>query len=306
MKRAAVFLLAALAGTRLGAQEEPIRVATLSSVLTEVAREVGGDRVAVTGIVLAGVDPHTFSPSPRDIRTMVDADLVLASGLNIEAYLDRLVASDIPTSRVVAVGDRLPSVILFPRLAGMPEKDPHWWNSVGNVVLAAGIVSAEFSRIRPGSAEVFAANLRTYTARLRALGRWAALEVGTLPPERRILVTSHDAFGYFARDYGFRLHAINGLSTDGEADARNVAALVDQIRRERIPAVFVESSVNPRLVENLVRETGVKLGGSLYADGLGPPGSGAQTYETMFRHNVETIVRSLSAPSARPRCHSGS
>jgi zinc/manganese transport system substrate-binding protein len=293
MIRRAAFALAALACVASEAAE-PLRIVTLSSVLTEVAREVGGGDVVVTGLVPAGADPHTFSPSPRDIRSMVDADLVLASGLNIEAYVGRLIASDIPERRVVAVGDRLPSALEILGPGGMTEKDPHWWNSVGNVARAAGIVAAEFSRLRPDSAAAFGANARAYAARLDTLGRWAAGEVGHVPPARRVLVTSHDAFGYFARDYGFAILPVNGLSTEGEADARRVASLVDEIRRARIPAVFVESSANPRLVENLVQETGVVLGGTLYADGLGPPGSGAESYDAMFRHNVTTIVRALA------------
>ena len=298
--RGAAVLLMALACLRLGA-EEPLRVATLSSVLTEVAREVGGDRVAVTGLVPAGADPHTFSPSPRDIRSMVDADVVLASGMNIEAYLGRLIASDIPQGRVLAVGDRLPSALQTFGPSGAPEKDPHWWNSIGNVARASAIVAAEFGRLRPALRRAFDARAAAYAARLAVLGRWAEGEMRRVPPGRRVLVTSHDAFGYFARDYGFTVLSVNGVSTEGEADARRVAALVDEIRRDRIPAVFVESSTNPRLVENLVQETGVSLGGTLYADGLGPPGSGAETYDALFRHNVSAIVRAL-APSAASRC----
>ena len=273
-----------------------IRVVTLNTVLTEVAREVGGAEVDVVGIVAPGVDPHTFNPSPSDIRALVDADVVLATGLNMEAYLDRLVASLGPRGRIVAVGDALPMALDLPGAPGRVEKDPHWWHSIGNVILAADLVRREFVRSRPAGAEVFTANLEAYSARLRMLREWVSAQIGRLPPEKRHLVTSHDAFGYFARDYGFQVHAINGLSTDGEADARNVAGLIELIRREKIRAVFAENSVDPRLVENLIRETGVRLGGTLYADGLGPPGSGAETYELMYRHNVAAIVGALSGP----------
>jgi zinc/manganese transport system substrate-binding protein len=273
-----------------------VRVATLNTVLTEIARQVGGDRVAVVGIVSPGVDPHTFSPSPSDIRALVDADLVLASGLNLEGYLDRLVASAGPSGRIVAVGDALPLALQVPGAGGRAEKDPHWWNSIGNVILASDLVKRELSAVSPEHAEEFAANAEAYEARLRGLSAWVSAEVGRLPPGRRHLVTSHDAFGYFARDYGFSVHAINGLSTESEADARNVAALIELIRRERTRAVFAENSVDPRLVEDLVRETGVRLGGTLYADGLGPPGSGAESVDAMFRHNVTAIVGALAGP----------
>jgi zinc/manganese transport system substrate-binding protein len=264
-------------------------VVTLSTVLTEVAREVGGSRVQVVGLVRPGVDPHTFGPSPADVRAVVDADVVIASGLNLEAYLDRLVANSGTRARILSVGDALPG-----GAPGRGERDPHWWHSIDNMILAAELVRAEFTRELPGSGDYFSANALAYEEGLRRLKAWAAAEVARLPPGRRQLVTSHDAFGYFARDYGFTIHPISGLSTESEADARRLAGLIDLIRRDRIPAVFAEDSVNPRLVENLVRETGVRLGGTLYADGLGPAGSGAETYEGMYRHNVATIVDALS------------
>ncbi len=288
--------LAASAILALSASAGPpsLRVATLNTVLTEIAREVGGREVEVVGLVAPGVDPHAFNPSPADIASVVDADVVLASGLNMETYLDRLAAVVGPRGRLVAVGDGLASPIAMPPAAGRAERDPHWWHSIANMLAAVERVRVEFARARPGQSGVFAANAADYSARLRELGSWAGGEIAMLPAERRVLVTSHDAFGYFARDYGFRILAISGLSTESEADARNVARLIDLIRRERVGAVFAESSVDPRLVENLVRETGVRLGGTLYADGLGPRGSGAETYDSMYRHNVLAIVGALA------------
>jgi len=256
---------------------------------------VGGSHVSVVGLVQPGVDPHTFNPSPADIRAVADAEVVLASGLSLEAYLDRLVAGSGSSGRVVAVGDALPEAVAMAGVPGAGERDPHWWHSLDCMLIATDIVRAEFAKARPAAAADFSANAEAYQARLRGLKAWAAAEIGRLPPNRRHLVTSHDAFGYFARDYGFEVHAISGLSTDSEADARHLAGLIDLIRRERIPAVFAEDSANPRLVENLVRETGVRLGATLYADGLGPPGSGAETYDSMYRHNVRAIVDALSA-----------
>lgn len=293
-------LAAAAACLSLEAGAEPgvLRVATLNTVLTEIAREVGGMDADVVGLVAPGVDPHTFNPSPADIRAVVDADVVLASGLNIEVYLDRLAADVGPRGRLVAIGDLLPSTLPMPGPGGRAEKDPHWWHSIGNMLVAVDLVRGEFARERPSLAGRFAANAAAYSATLRELKRWVDREVGRLPMERRHLVTSHDAFGYFARDYGFSVHAITGLSSESEADARGVADLIELIRRERIGAVFAENSVDPRLVENLVRETGVRLGGTLYADGLGPTGSGAESYDAMYRHNVRTIVGALGD---RPR-----
>jgi zinc/manganese transport system substrate-binding protein len=300
MKAWVALLLAwGLAAVPSGAAEPgtgPLRVVTLTTVLTEIAQEVGGGEVDVTGLVQPGVDPHTFNPSPADVRLVVDADLVLASGLNLESYLDRLVASVGPKGRVVTVGDGAPLVLSILRPGGVGETDPHWWHSIDNMRFAVELVRSEFARLRPGSKEEFARNARAYERRLEDLRTWVAQEVATLPAPRRQLVTSHDAFAYFGHDYGFVVHPINGLSSEGEADAKHLAALIDLIRGEKIRAIFAESTVNPRLVENLLDETGARLGDTLYGDGLGPPGSGAETYDSMYRHNVQAIVRGLSAP----------
>lgn len=292
----AVFAFAACAALAGQGSPPPIRVVTLSTVLAEIAQEVGGREAEVVNLVRSGVDPHTFNPSPADIRTLIDADVVLASGLGLEGYLGRLVASIGPRGRVVAVGDALPAVLWIRRAGSGGEKDPHWWHSIDNMLFAADLVRAELTRARPESADVFGRNAMAYGRRLSALKAWAAAEIATLPPARRQLVTSHDAFGYFARDYGFAIHPINGLSTESEADAKHLAGLIDLVRREKIRAVFAESSANPRLVANLLDETGVRLGGTLYADGLGPAGSGAESYEAMYRHNVLAIVGALAGP----------
>ena len=292
----AVLGLAACAPAAAVGDSRPLRVATLGTVLAEIAAEVGGGDVEVVNVVRPGVDPHTFNPSPADIRTLVDADLVLASGLKLEGYLGRLVASVGPRDRVVSVGDSLPGVLSMPGAGAGDEKDPHWWHSIDNMLFAVDLVRSEFARARPAHADEFARNAARYRGRLAELKAWASAEIAALPPARRQLVTSHDAFGYFARDYGFAVHAINGLSTESEADAKHLAGLIDLVRRKRIRAIFAESSANPRLVANLLDETGVSLGGTLYADGLGPAGSGAETYEAMYRHNVLAIVGGLSGP----------
>lgn len=292
-------LAAACVAGALSAPAAPppaLRVVTLSTVLTEVACEVGGTQADVTGLVQPGVDPHAFSPSPSDLRALVDADVVLASGLHLERYLDRLAAAIGPGGRVLAVGDAVPVVIPMPGAGPGGEKDPHWWHSIDDMLFAVGLVRDQFSSLRPASAGAFARNAHAYSLRLTALKAWVAAQVASIPPARRQLVTSHDAFGYFAGDFGFALHPIAGVSPDSEPDARRLAALVDLIRRERIPALFAESSANPRLVESLLDETGARLGGTLYADGLGPRGSGAETYESMYRSNVGAIVSALSAP----------
>ena len=282
-------------------------VVTLNTVLTEIAREVGGDDVRVTGLVQPGVDPHGFEPAPADIRATTQAEVIFASGLHLETYLEGIVANAGPAHRLVLVGDALPRLLRLsaehashhhPTPAGGPEKsagetDPHWWHSINNVVFATDLVRAEFTRLRPAQADHFARNAEAYRQRLLALKVWADQEITQLPPSRRLLFTSHDAFGYLARDYGFTVYAIHGLSTDGEPNAKHIAGLIDLIRAKKVKAIFAESSVNPRLITQLVAETGARLGGTLYADGLGAANSPAATYEALVRHNLSTITKAL-------------
>ncbi len=301
-------LLALLAAVTpaLAATAPALRIVTLNTVLTEIAREVAGENATVTGLVQPGVDPHEYEPSPADIKSLVEADLVLASGLHLEGYLERLVSGAGARGRIVYVGDAVPVVLTLPvapapagpnppaaRSGSGDELDPHWWHSIGNVLFATDLVRGECTRLRPALAASYARNAQAYEERLFTLQSWAAREIATLPPARRQLVTSHDAFGYFARDFGFTIHSINGYSTDGEPDARHVAELIDLIRREKIKAVFAESTVNPKLVGSLLGAGGVRLGGTLYADGLSAADGDGANYVAMYRHNVRTIIGAL-------------
>lgn len=280
----------------LSASESPLRVATLNTVLTEIAQQVGGDAVHVDGIIRPGIDPHAFEPSAADMRILSEADLILASGLQLESYPDRLVSHLGKKRNVVLVGDYLPvalGVSKKKRLSSGSETDSHWWHSLENVSVATDLVRDELAKLRPEFQKPFAERASAYRGRLFDLKSWADAAFRQVPPEQRYLITSHDAFGYLAHDYGLEVHAISGLSTEGEPNAKHLAALIDLIRQKKIRAVFAENDVNPKVIANLVDETGVKLGGTLYPDGLGPIGSDAETYEAMYRHNVRTIVEGL-------------
>jgi len=291
------------AAASLMAAEVPVRVATLDTVLTVIAQQVGGEQVVVDGIVRPGIDPHAFDPSAADMRALAEADLVIASGFQLESYPDRLVAQFKGKGTVLLIGDRLPVALTVSQTnhlefhheakSAAGEIDPHWWHSLENVSLAADLVRDELSKLRPELSAEFATRASAYRTRLLRLKSWADGQFREVPPAARYLITSHDAFGYLAHDYGFEVHAISGLSTEGEPNAKHLAALIDLIRRKNIRAVFAENDVNPSVIANLVHETGVKLGGTLYADGLGPNGSDAATYEAMYRHNVQTIVEAL-------------
>jgi len=301
-----LFIVCLLAPPARAAQiERPLRVVTVHTVLTEIAREVGGEAVEVVALVRPGTDPHVYEPTPADMRRLQQADLVLACGLGMESYLPRIVG-ELAANTVILVGDRLPDAL---KIAGSDhghdhaghrhagehdhaEIDPHWWHGIEPVMAATALIEREYSLRRPQRAAEFARNALAYRARLVALQTWARAEVAQLPADRRQLVSSHDAFGYLAREHGFSIYPVLGLTTAAEADARQVAMVINLIRKKRVKAVFSERSNNPRIVEAIVRETDAKLAPALYADGLGADES-VSTYEAMMRYNLSTIVQAL-------------
>lgn len=279
---------------------DPIRVASVSPLLTEIAEAVGGSAVRIIPLVTPEEDPHEYRPTPQDLKEISGAQLILASGKNLEHYLDVLRNAAGPDTRLLPVGDHVPSLQLKDEhddhdhgAAGEgPMEDPHWWHSVPNVIRATEVVRDALIQVDPGKRTTFEENAAAYIRRLKDLDSWIKLKVAELPRNERQLVTSHDAFQYFASTYGFRIHAIEGINPEQEPSAKEVSDLIKTIRDERVKAIFLESNLNPKVSRELTRETGVKIGGMLAADGLGTGES--SNYEGMMRHNVTTIVNALS------------
>ncbi len=272
--------------------EEKTRVATLSTVLTEIATEVGAEHVAVSGLIPPGTDPHEYEPKPADLTKLAEAGLILASGKNLEANLSKLVANSGSRGLLVSVGDKFPSLELPAEDGGHGSTvDPHWWNSIKNVELATAVVRDALIQVDPAHAVDYRKNAVAYLAELAVLERWAKLKISELPRDQRKLVTSHDAFQYFAKDFGFTIYAVEGISPEDEASNRRVTNLIDTIKRKRVKAIFGEFGSNPKVLEVITRDTGAKIGGNLYADGLAP--GDASTYAGMVRHNLTTIVEGL-------------
>jgi manganese/zinc/iron transport system substrate-binding protein len=297
-------VLAALAacGNVSPAQEKAHRprVVCTTGMIADAARAVGGEHFEIVQLMGEGVDPHLYKPSPLDVRTLTDADLVLYNGLHLEGKMGEILESLGRSKPVVAVTERLDrDKLLTPEGAG-GAYDPHAWF---DVALWSGVINPirdAMEKILPHHAEDFRANAEAYQARLLSLDDWVRETLAVLPPERRILVTAHDAFGYFARAYGLEVHAIQGISTESEAALKDINNLVDLLVSRRVPAVFIETSVSPRNIQALVegcRSRGhhVRVGGSLFSDAMGAPGSPDGTYEGMVRHNVRTIVEGLTS-----------
>jgi ABC-type Zn uptake system ZnuABC Zn-binding protein ZnuA len=270
---------------------EPLRVSTFSTVLTEIATEVGGAAVKVHGHVGPGVDPHGFEPRLGDLRVLERADVVLLSAKGLEAgYARKLREAAGRKALLVEVGAGFPSLRLpDEQRPGATVEDPHWWHSIAHMRRATKMVRDAMSSLRPAERAGFDANAERYLGELESLENWARKKISVLPRSARKLVTSHDAFQYFARDYGFTIYAIEGVSASEEPSSAKVAGIIAMIRAQGVKAVFPEQMENPRVLREIVRESGAKLGGVLYADGLGEGG----TYSGMFRHNVTELVEAL-------------
>lgn len=288
-------LLSALALFAVPTQGAPIKIASLSTILTDLAKQVGGDKVEVAGLVQPGIDPHEFQPSPQDIKKISQANLVLASGLGMEGYLTKLEQSAGGNAKWVEVGNRLklPKFELPAEEGSGMERDPHWFHSISAVRQAADVIRDELSALSPADKDYFAKRAADYEQKLDALAKWAHEQVNSLPTAQRKLVTSHDAFQYFAHEFGFTIYSITGISTEDQPSTRKVAELIQTIRDQKVKAVFFENTQNPKVIEEITRETGSKVGGELYADGLGTSDSDAGTYESMVHHNIATIVKAL-------------
>ena len=292
MKAHALFLLTLLALTLPSFAQGKLRVSSFSTILTEIAQQVGGERVAVTGHVKPGVDPHEYEPKPADLKAVGEADVILLSAMHMEGYVGKLKESTGTKGVLVEVGEGCKPLRM--KAEGDPNKivdDPHWWHSITNMGKAVKVVRDAFIKASPADAALFTDNAAKYLAKLGALQKWVKTELTKLPLDQRKLVTSHDAFQYFAKENGFTIYAIEGLSSADQPSSKKVADIIATIKKQGVKAIFPEKIENPKVLKEITKESGAKLGGELHADGLGE--GDAATYEGMYRHNVETIVNAL-------------
>lgn len=273
-----------------------IKVVATFSVLADIAREIGGAAVEVSALVGPNADAHVFEPTPSDVRRVAQADLVVSNGLRYEGWIDRLIK---------ASGYRGP-IVVASRGVGTRQvsggADPHAWQDLANGMryadnMRAGLVVALASKSPTRAAEV-EARAAAYQQRLAALDSDTRSRIAAIPVERRRVITSHDAFGYFSAAYGITFIAPRGWTTGSEPSAKAVAAIVRQARAAKASALLVENISDPRLIERIGREAGLRVGGALYSDALSPPGTEADTYVRMFEHNVRTLVEAMSVGGA--------
>ncbi|MBR0810301.1 MULTISPECIES: metal ABC transporter substrate-binding protein [Bradyrhizobium] len=266
---------------------ERLNVVASFSILADFVRNVGGNRINLTTLVGADGDVHVYTPAPADAKRVAQAKLVIVNGLGLEGWLPRLVQSSGSKARVVTA-----SAGIVPLKLGSAA-DPHAWQSVPNAKVYVTDIANALSAAAPDDADVFRAQAKAYLERLDTLDREIREAIARIPPERRKVISTHDAFGYFSAEYGIQFVAPLGVSTETEPSARDIAAIIGQIRAQRIPAVFLENISDDRLIRRIAAETGAKVGGTLISDSLTGEKGPAPTYIDMVRHNIKALTSAL-------------
>lgn len=308
----AVLAVLSAASAASAMAQERVRVVASFSILADIVRQIGADRVDVISLVPPDADAHVYQPTPADSKALASAALVVLNGLGFEGWADRLVK---------ASGYKRPIVIATKGLKTLTaaghddagnqdhkhghdhDSDPHAWQDVANVKLYAANITDALIAADPAGKQVYQANAQAYLARLTELDGSIRSAYAAMPEARRTIITHHDAFAYYGSAYGLKFIAPQGVTGDSEPSARDVAALIRQIRKEKAKAVFVENITNGRLIEQIVRDTGVTIGGKLYSDALSGAGGPASTYIDMMRHNTRLMSDALAAavtPSEKP------
>ena len=279
--------------------EKKVKVIASFSILGDLTKNVGGDRIEMATLVGPNGDVHVYEPTPADAKAIGGADLVVVNGLALEGWMDRLIKTSGYQGPVVVASQGVkPRKMAAEELEqgaqhGPLMIDPHAWQDVGNGRLYVQNIAKGLETVDPASASVYRANAEAYVAKLSELDQWVRKELSGIPKEKRRMITTHDAFGYFGAAYGISILSPVGFSTESEASARDIANLINQIRREKITAVFVENITDPRLMEQVAKESGVTLGGTLYSDALSKPDGPAPTYLEMFKNNVTKIAAAM-------------
>ncbi len=286
-----ILLLAGLGAGPAGA-EPAARASVVASfsILADLTRNIGGDRVEVLALVGPDGDAHAYQPTPSDAKALRGARLVVVNGLGFEGWIDRLVKTSKTAAPVVVA-----TTGVLPRKDADARSgtDPHAWQSIANAKIYVGNIRDGLIAVDPDGTEAYRARAEIYLGKLAALEAEVAAAVATIAPERRKIITTHDAFGYFGAAYGLDFIAPEGVATEAEPSARDVARIIRQIAAQNIPAVFLENITNPRTMRRIAAESGARVGGTLFSDALSPPDGPAPTYLAMIRHNVKQLTSAL-------------
>ena len=279
------------------AQEQKVPVIASFSILGDLVRNVGGDRVDVTTLVGADTDSHVYAPTPADARKVGAAKVVFINGLGFEGWTTRLIKASGTKAPTITVskGIKTRKMEADDHGHGHTSTDPHAWQSVANTKIYVTNIRDGLIAADPAGKGTYEANASAYLAKLDALEAEVKAVVGKIPAERRRIITSHDAFGYFGVAYGIEFVAPAGVSTEAAISAKDVARIIAQIRKQKIPAVFMENVADPRMMEQIAKESGAKIGGRLFSDALSDEKGPAPSYIEMMRNNIRQLATALTS-----------
>lgn len=274
----------------IGQDEKPYVVAS-ASMIYDMAKNIGGNEIELEMIVPIGGDPHIHEPTPSNARMVNKADLILINGLTFEGWMNELIENSGTDGTTVTVTE---GIDVLKSQTYENSADPHAWMIATNGIIYADNIRKALSELMPEKEGIFLKNFRAYENRLNKLHEYIKTQIATIPKEKRILITSHDAFQYYGREYGLQLEAIMGISTDAEAQTSDIMRVNDAIKAFKVPAVFIESTINPKMLKQIAKDNNISIGGELFADSLGDEDSHAPTYIDMLRSNTDTIVKALT------------
>jgi len=294
MKKIGLFLIISLFAIVSFAQEKKTVVAT-ASMMADMAKNIAGGMVNVECIVPIGGDPHLHEPTPRDAQMVNRADLIIKNGLTFEGWLNELIENSGTKAKTIRVTEGIQPI---KSVEYENSADPHAWMDASLGLTYIKNIKDALSELDPDNADIYAFNYGVYKKQLEDLDQYIKTEIQKIPAQKRVLITSHDAFQYYGRAYGIRLEAILGTSTDAEAQTSDIIRLNKVIKSNKVPALFVESTINPKLLKQLAKDNDIKIGGQLYADSIGDEESPAPTYIDMLKHNTDVIVAALSRESS--------
>lgn len=264
------------------ASSKPQVIASFS-IIGDMAHEIGGDNINIKTLVGTNGDAHEYSPTPTDAKIIANADLVLVNGLGFEGWMARLVKSSGYKGEVITLSNGVNAI----------DGDPHAWQDLANGKIYAANIRDALIKIDEAHTAEYNSNAAAYIKKLDELDRWVKVRTAEIPPEKRSVISTHDAFGYFSRAYGINFIAPQGISTQSQASGINMAKLIDQIRSSKISVVFLENMIDPRLMKQLETDAGAHIGGTLYSDSLSEVGEAAPTYISMFKHNVQVLIEAI-------------
>jgi ABC-type Zn uptake system ZnuABC Zn-binding protein ZnuA len=271
------------------------KVLATTTMIADMAQNIAGNKLDVESLLPLGGDPHIYDPTPTDVKRVTEAQLILVNGLTLEGWMKELIENSGTKAKVVTVTE---GVAALTSAEHQGSADPHAWMTASNGLIYVQNILNAVSTLAPEHTDYFEKNAAIYADKLKQLDAYMYQKIAEIPEKRRILITSHDAFHYYGLRYGLRLESVLGTSTDADVQTSDIIRLINVIKQSGVTAIFVESTINPKLLKQLAKDNNVVIGGSLFADSMGDSASGANSYLNMLKHNTDVITRALSLSSS--------